>query len=314
MKFLVGRLEEAWLERLRKAAPEVELVVAEDGEDAVRKVVDCEGAFNMHGPELLRAGLKLRWIHVTLAGVDTVLYPDLVESDIVLTNGKRIQAIEIADHLFALLLCFTRGVREFLPCQHEGRFGKPSRFPIYELNEMTILLIGFGGIGQEAARRANSFRMRILALDIEDTTKPDYVEYVGKPDEFHDLLSGADFVASCVPLTAKSHRMIDANALAAMKQSAYLINVSRGGVVDTDALVTALENNEIAGAALDVTDPEPLPEDHPLWRMDNVIITPHIATRSHRIKERVIDLLCENLRRFAANQPLLNIVNKQEGY
>jgi phosphoglycerate dehydrogenase-like enzyme len=177
-----------------------------------------------------------------------------------------------------------------------------------------MLVVGIGGIGSEVAERAHAFGMRVLATRRSDTPAPEFVEKVGKPQDLLTMLPEADVVAICVPLTAETDRMFNAAAFAAMKPGAYLINVSRGRIVDTDALVAALQGRRLAGACLDVTDPEPLPVGHPLWSMPNVLITPHVASDAEVTDERRWTLYRENMRRFGAGEPLLNVVDKRAGY
>ena len=182
-----------------------------------------------------------------------------------------------------------------------------------ELMGKTLLVIGLGGIGSEIARRAHAFGMRVLATDPKVLERPLYVEELRRPDAFHALLPHADVVASAVPLTRQSRGMIASREFAMMKRGVILINVSRGKVVDTDALIAALDSGQVAAAGLDVTDPEPLPKGHPLWSR-NVIITPHSAGQSPGGERRRHEVFRENLRRFAAGEMLLNVVDKSVGY
>ncbi len=257
---------------------------------------------------------NLRWIQSNSAGVEGFLdIPDLRDSDIVLTNAKIIQGPEIADHAFALLLNFTRNIKAFNAQMPEG-WNTDRELPMIELSGKTALIIGLGGIGTQIAQRAAAFGMTVLALDPKDIPIHRDVAYVGKPDELDDLLPRADVVFSAVPHTPATEGMIGARQFDLMKQDVYFINVSRGKIVDTDALVAALESGKVRAAGLDVTDPEPLPTDHPLWTMSNVTITPHLATISDRLAERRTALLRDNVARFVNGRPLRNVVDKQAGY
>jgi phosphoglycerate dehydrogenase-like enzyme len=189
-----------------------------------------------------------------------------------------------------------------------------SRLPLIELRGRTALVIGVGGIGTQVAQRAVAFGMRVLAVDPVDVPLHRDLTYVGKPDELDVILPDADVVFSCVPRTPRTEGMLGKPQFDLMKDGAYVINVSRGAIIDTDALVAALRSGKLAGAGLDVTDPEPLPSDHPLWKMDNVIITPHVAGQSDRIGERWTRLFRDNIVRFVTGQPLRNVVDKQLGY
>lgn len=257
---------------------------------------------------------KLRWVQSNSAGVEGFLgVAALRDSDIVLTNAKIIQGPEIADHALALLLNFTRNLKAFNARMPEG-WDTTRELPMIELSGKTALVIGLGGIGTQIAQRAAAFGMTVVATDPKDIPMHRDVAYVGKPDEFEDLLPRADVVFSAVPHTPATEGMIGARQFDLMKQGVYLINISRGKIVDTDALVDALRSGKVRAAGLDVTDPEPLPADHPLWTMPNVTITPHVATVSDRIAERRMQLLRENIARFATGRPMRNVVDKQARY
>jgi phosphoglycerate dehydrogenase-like enzyme len=177
-----------------------------------------------------------------------------------------------------------------------------------------MLIVGIGGIGSEIAQRAHAFGMRIIATRRSDTPAPDYVERVGKPNELAAMLPEADVVAICVPLTSETENLFDDAMIRRMKPGAYVINIARGRIINTDALIAALKEGRLAGAALDVTDPEPLPAGHALWSAPNVLITPHIAADGELTDQRWWALYKENLRRFGAGEPLLNCVDVQAGY
>ena len=219
--------------------PEVELVVAKDSLEQVR---DVDAAFGFIDAAHIRAGKKLRWVQQGSAGVEGVVtIPELVERDIVLTNMQRIFAPEIADQAIAYLLAFTRGLTHFIRKPPEGAWRYPPEIVFEELQGKTLLVIALGGIGSEIARRAFGFGMRILATDPKVIEKPLFVEELHRPEAFHRLLPRADVVASAVPLTPVSRRMIGEREFGMMKRGTILINVSRGGVVDTEALIAALD-------------------------------------------------------------------------
>jgi phosphoglycerate dehydrogenase-like enzyme len=235
--------------------------------------------------------------------------------EIVLTNMRAVHGPAIADHAFAMLLSLTRNMEAHAKNQAESRWSREEQQPRpIALAGRTMLVVGLGGIGTEVAQRAHGFGMRVIATRRTDAPSPDYVERVGRPGDLMAMLPGADVVAVCVPLTPETEGMFNPAALAAMKQGSYLINVSRGKIVQTDALIAALESGRLAGACLDVTEPEPLPPEHPLWKMKNVVITPHVSSDSEVTDERWWALLRENIRRFGAGEPLLNVVDKGAGY
>jgi phosphoglycerate dehydrogenase-like enzyme len=310
-KILIPQWDQERIEDLKAAVPEVDLVVARNSLEQVR---DVDAAFGFIDAAHIRAGTRLRWLQQGSAGVEGVVtIPELLERDIVLTNMQRTFAPEIADQAIAYLLAFTRGLTHFIRKPPEGAWKVPPHVVLEELQGKTLLVIALGGIGSEIARRAFGFGMRVLATDPKVIEKPLFVEELHKPDAFHRLLPRADVVASAVPLTPQSRRMIGEKEFSLMKRGTILINVSRGRVVDTDALIAALDRGQIAAAGLDVTDPEPLPAGHALWQR-NVIITPHSAGQSPGGQRRVHELFRENLRRFAAGEMLLNIVDKKAGY
>ncbi len=318
-KVVVPNLAPGKLAQLKAVAPNLELVAARDAKEAAKLAADADGVIGFCTADIVKAGKKLRWIQVLSAGVENyITIPELVQSDVVLTNTQRVYAPEIGDHALAMLLAFTRGLRAQIPHQiNEATWGLPRGFnesQFIELQGKTIVVVGLGGIGTEVARRAHAFGVRVLATDPKVTERPKFVHHLARPDELKSLLDKADAVINCAPLTRETDKLFNAEMFAAMKPSAFYIAVSRGKLTDTDALVYALKNKQIAGAGLDVTDPEPLPPGHELWKMPNVIITPHVASRSELRDERMWLMYRENLRRFAAGEPLLGVVDKQKGY
>jgi phosphoglycerate dehydrogenase-like enzyme len=315
LKVIIPTTNPEQLSELQAAAPGVELVQCRNEDEAVERVADADASYGFITPRIIRAGKSLKWVQQSSAGVEHLMkITELVQSDIVLTNMQRAYAPEIADQAIGYLLAFTRGLAHFVRTQpsQEWRASGPG-VVLDEVMGKTLLVIGLGGIGTEIARRAAAFGMRVVATDPKVLERPLYVDELHKPSAFHSLLPRADVVASAVPLTNASRKMIGAEEFGIMKRGVILINVSRGGVVDTEALVSALDNKQVAAAGLDVTDPEPLPKGHALWSR-NVIITPHSAGQSPGGERRRHEVLCENLRRFAAGEMLLNIVDKTVGY
>ena len=315
LKVIVPAMEPAALADLKAASSGLDLVECRSQAEAIAQAPGAAACYGFLNRELIRAGTSLKWVQQSSAGVEHLMeIPELVEGDIVLTNMQRAYAPEIADQAIGYLLAFTRGLDHFILTQssHQWR-SREQGVVLDELLGKTLLVIGLGGIGTEIARRAYGFGMRVIATDPKVLERPLYVEELHRPDAFHGLLPRTDVVASAVPLTKQSLRMIGAREFALMKRGVVLINVSRGKVVDTEALVAALDSGQVAAAGLDVTDPEPLPKGHPLWRQ-NVVITPHTAGQSPAGRERAFLLFKENLRRFACGEMLLNIVDKQAGY
>lgn len=315
MKILIGDFSEEQLESLRGVAPHVDFVSPGNREELLSEIEDADALLGHKiNPELVCQGKKLRWIQTGGVGVEGLMFPELVNSEIVLANGRGTAAIPIAEHVMALLLAFSRTVNMTIKYQTEKVWSKTMNLPLLEIAGDTLGLLGLGNIGLQVAKRASAFDMRILAVDPTQTEKPDYVESLWKPDRLHEMLRQSDFVAICCPLTPETAGMMRAPEFGSMKPTAFLINIARGKIVDQAALIEALQTEAIAGAGLDAMDPEPLPPDSPLWEMENVIITPHHAGKSPKHRRRVFELFCENLRRFVAGEPLLNVVDKTKGY
>ncbi len=318
LTFLASRLGEEELAALKEAAPNLRILVPAGAAEALALAPEAHGADGRWATaEFLRAAEQLVWVQAGSAGVDRYLdRKELIENDrVVLTNMQGVHGRAIADHVFALLLALTRDLRPHLDPARRGEWNRrgSGAEPI-ALHGRTLLVVGLGGIGREVAQRGKGFGMRVTATRRSQTPPPPFVDHQGTPDELPALLEQADVVVLCVPLTAETTGLIDAEALASMKRGAYLVNIARGKVVDTEALLAALQEDHLAGAALDVTDPEPLPADHPLWQLPNVLITPHVAGRAALTRAQWDRLYRENLRRFAAGEPLLNVVDKQAGY
>ena len=316
-KIVVRGMSADGLAELRSAVPRANLVPADAAEDAIRELRDADGLIGGFTPEMLRAAPKLRWIQVGGAGVETVLFPELVRSDITLTNCKIIQGPEISDHAFALLLSLTRRLNELIPLKAKKgwpqREYQTNRRPI-ELNGRTALIIGLGGIGMQIAQRAWAFGMNVLAVDPRDTPMTRFVDKVLPPDRLHELLPQADVVFMAAPDTEESRQMLGAAEFSRMKRDSFFIAVSRGKTYDGAALAKALDEKRLAGAGLDVTDPEPLSPSSPLWDFDNVVITPHIAGQSDKFPDRQMGVFKENARRFSEDLPLINVVDKAKGF
>ena len=306
-------LEDRHVEQIRAVSPDLELMQLGSEGEVLEAMPDVEVVFGELSDEMFYRGDKLRWVQVTGAGVDSRLFPDFVESDVVLTSAKGTVGVHLAEHAMALLLGLTRGIHTALRKMNWDQ-RMPIRNASWELVDRTMGIVGLGGTGRDLAGQAKGFGMRIIAVDPEDVELPDSVESCWKMDRFHDLLEQSDVVAVCAPLTPETEGMFGREAFAKMQSHALLINVTRGKIVDEAALMDALERGEIGGAGLDVVQQEPLPLDHPLWRMDNVIITPHAAGGSPNRPDRIVNLFCENLGRLIADEPLLSVIDKRKGY
>jgi phosphoglycerate dehydrogenase-like enzyme len=315
-RILIGGMAAQAAPRIASMSPDVEFVTAQNAADAAAKAKDVEAVIGVCTPEIVAAGKSIRWIQLTSAGVENcVRIPGVRERNILVTNMQRIGGPIIAEHAIAMVLAFTRGLDFYIPArakQEWARTTPPGRMTV--VAGKTLLVVGLGGIGGEVAKRAHALGMRVTATRASGRTGPDYVSYVGLPDELHKLASEADFVVNTAPLTPQTTGIFDAAFFAKMKPEAYFINVARGGSVVTSALVDALNEGKIAGAALDVTDPEPLPPQHPLWSARNVIITPHVANDSDLGFDSQLAVVAENLRRYAEGERMLSVVDVERGY
>lgn len=306
------------LEWLRGAAPNVELVVARDAAAAIAAAPRADAVIGFCSPELLSRGKHIRWIQVMSAGVERCLVnnPAIAERGILVTNMQRVAGPVMAEHVMAMALSFARGLPGYLRNQERGAWEQPTdeTTSAFALQGKTMLIAGLGGIGTEVARRAHAFEMRIVATDASNRPPPDFVSHVGPPEELLTLAREADVIVNTLPHTPQTTGLFDTKIFAAMKPRAIFINVGRGKTVDTDALVKALQEKRLGGAGLDVTDPEPLPKDHPLWQLPNVIITPHVASDSDSGNKLHWQVARENLRRFVAGDRMLSVVDVKRGY
>jgi phosphoglycerate dehydrogenase-like enzyme len=314
MKVLVNvELTEAQLGRIREAAGDAAVVVATDKERVNWEVRDADVVFGQFNADLFERGGQLRWVQTLGAGVDGLLFEDFVNSDIVLTSDKGYVGPHLAEHAFALLLAITRGIaRSVRERTWSNRLSL--RAECWELTDRTMGIVGLGGTGREVARRAAAFGMRVVAVDPEPVARPAEVESLWRMDRFPDLLRESDAVVICAPLTHETRGLFNLDAFRQMKRSAILVNVTRGAIVDDASLLQALRDGLIAAAGLDVTPIEPLPPGHPLWTMDNVVITPHAAGASPRRMDRVVDLFCRNLVSLRQSAPLESVIDKRKGY
>jgi phosphoglycerate dehydrogenase-like enzyme len=316
-KILIATADPARLQEFQSVTPEAK-VVPVTGATVMQEISDADAFIGEITSDQVRAGKNLKWVAVMSAGVERVLFPsdggsDLRNSNIVLTNNKIVQGPEIADHALAMLLMLSRNLY-VLYKNDQQEIWNPRSFHGIELNGKTGVVVGVGGIGTQIAVRANAFGMHVIGVDPEDKPFLPFVERVVKPDQLDDVLPQADVVFMSVPDTPKSRKMMGVQQFGLMKKNSYFIAVSRGATYDMNGLVKALDEKRLAGAGVDVTDPEPLPKGHALWKFENAIITPHIAGRSDQDAGRMVGTIKENIRRFAQGKPLINVVDKQKGY
>ena len=269
-------------------------------------------------PEQFACARRLKWIHSTAAGVAQLMFPELRASDVAVTNASGVHSIPMAEHILGMLIALARHFPLALRYQLRRHWAQQEIWDLplrpRELAGQTLLIVGFGAIGRELARRARLIGMKIWAVTRSGKAKEELAERVLPASQLQEALPQADFVVLTAPETPETYHLIGARELRAMKPAAFLINVARGSLVDEAALIAALEHSGIAGAALDVAEREPLPPESPLWTLENVLITPHISSASELLWERQADLVLENLDRWFSGRELLNRVDLNRGY
>jgi phosphoglycerate dehydrogenase-like enzyme len=301
------------LPQLQQAAPHVKLV--EDKSATPREFAAADASIGVCSPELLAQAKQLQWIQWPAAGVERcVQQPLMRERHPLLTNLQRTMGPSMAEHVLALMLALSRHFAFFAHEQEQGRWAREDAVELGDVEGKTVLVVGLGGIGTEVARRAHALGMRVIATRASGRTGPDYVSYVGLPDELPKLAKEADFVVNCAPLTPQTTGIFNREFFATVKHGAYFISVGRGRSTVTADLIAALNAGQLAGAGLDVVDPEPLPADSPLWHMPNVIITPHVSAQTPVADQVRNAVLVENLRRYVAGEPMVSVVDIERGY
>lgn len=333
---ITAPIEEQWLERLKSLSPDLQIEQWDNRPSReipaslwqVVEILYASFATRLPTPEQVP---QLRWVQLYSAGPDRVLDQPLFASKVIFTTASGVHAVNIAEYVFMMVLAWFHRLPRILEWRQGGQWpSNRERFPLFlpeELRGKTIGIVGYGSIGRQVARLAAAFGMRVLAMqrgsdhrdhgfqfpeigDPEGTLPDRYYT----PDQLHTILSESDIVVIAVPLTPQTHGLFDEAAFKAMKRSAFLVNIARGDICNESALIEALEKEEIAGAALDVFQEEPLPANHPLWRLPNAFISPHISGLTPYYNDRAAMIFEENLRRYLAGQPLYNVVDKQHGY
>ncbi len=313
---------DACLQRLVDAHPQVRVQFVESPEQFATLVPEADAAIVWPSfsfpPHALDSHARLRWVQCMSAGVNTLLTPELtVAEHITITSTKGPMGPLMAEHAVLLMLALARDLRGFLQDQTERRWrflADENQRAMTQLYEKAIAILGVGAVGGNLARICKvGFGMQVLGMTRTHQDNPHVDRYFDRA-ALHATLSEVDIVALCLALTPATEQIIDRAALAAMKPTAYLVNVARGRLVDETALLEALYAGRLAGAGLDTTVVEPLPAESPLWTLPNVIITPHVAPARDRLNEHCVDFWCENIRRFAAHAPLLGLVDRHAGY
>ncbi|MDE0286569.1 MAG: D-2-hydroxyacid dehydrogenase [Gammaproteobacteria bacterium] len=286
------------------------------GEEGVT-LAEAQVILGFCSPQLIRTAKNLHWLQHFGTGVDRcLLSPEAQDADFILTNAQHTAGPPIAEHVIAMLMMLTRNLQYFHHLQQEQVWQRPpdTPSPMIEIGGKTMLVAGLGGIGTEVARRAAGLGMRVIATRRSSREGPGFVDYVGLSDELLDLAAQADVIVNALPLTRETTGIFGREFFDALKQGAYFISIGRGKSTDTAELIAALKSGRLAGAGLDVTDPEPLTKGHELWSLPNVIITPHISYMTDRGIERNILVITENLRRYINGERMMNVVDIDRGY
>jgi phosphoglycerate dehydrogenase-like enzyme len=307
-------------QRLSQEFPKLQITRRNSYEGVEEDLRDVEILFTLSlRPAQFAAAAQLRWIHAPSAAVHQLLFPELVKSEIIVTNSREVHGQVVAEHVMALIFALAKKIPQAVILQEKRTWGqeaiwKQGAHP-REIAGATLGLVGVGSIGRRVAQMASALGMRVTAVrEHVEKGKPDGVEAVFAPSQLDDMLRQSDYVVLAAPLIAATQGLINADRLASMKPEACLINVGRGPQVDESALIAALRTRRIAGAALDVFEREPLPPESPLWNVDNLLITPHTAGLTDKLWHRHYELFSDNLRRYLARQPLQFVVDKQKGY
>lgn len=296
---------------LEAAPSEMEIDFLPEGAKLSDHISDAEILYGVVSEDALPHATSLQWVMQPFVGVERSMYPAFKESPITLINSKRLYGPQLAEHAFALLLSLTRGINTQLELMREKEWKWLS---CVEVSGMTMGILGLGGIGRAVAQRAKAFDFEVIAVDPEPMEKPDTVDELGQLDQLHEFLSRSEVLTVCCPITPQTHKLLSHAEFDALPEGCYFINVSRGKVVDEDALVAALKSGKVAGAGLDVTYTEPCPQDNPLWTLPNVILTSHTAGASQNIAKRAMQTFLDNMHRYVNGEPLINVVDKEKGY
>jgi len=310
----LGGSEAEFLAGIEAVAGGAEVILFEPFDPDLEMIADADVFIGFCSPQIVSQLENLRWIHTYLVGVDRCLSdPGVRKIDFIMSNNQRVSGPSIAELAITMTLMLHRKLHYYQGQQDQRRWARDAELST-DLSGKTLLILGLGGIGTETARRASALGIRVIATRNSSREGPGFVDKVGLSDQMYEFAGEADFVVNALPLTDKTNGLIDSRFFDALRSGAYYISVGRGKTTVTDDLVAALNDGTLAGAGLDVTDPEPLPSDHPLWVAKNVVITPHIAGRNFHSVQRTLIIARENLRRYVQGEKLLSVVDVERGY
>jgi phosphoglycerate dehydrogenase-like enzyme len=308
--FMAGEVNDAQFAQIKAAAPGADVRLFPTRAALEAAIEEAEVVAGNIGPQALARARRLRWVQSWAAGPDSLMFPEMVASPVVCTSCKGNGAVPLAEHAMLLMLMLNRDARRWLRAQEAHRW---DHYYHPELNGLTCGIIGLGHSGQDLALKCKAFHMRVLGMRRTPQPTPDVDEVIPR-ERLHDLLGASDFIVVTAPRTPETAGMLGEAAFRAMKPTAHYICFSRGGIADDAALLRALREGWIAGAGLDAHGEEPLPQDSPFWDLPNVIITPHNGATTPFTRQRGVDIFVENLKRYQAGQPLINVIDKRAGY
>mgnify|MGYP005841270945 FL=1 len=320
MKVLIGPNAfglERCIEKLSPMYPDITFEFCKAPAELKDAIADADIYMGWMNRDIYLAAKKLKWVQSPSSGINYYLaIPEFVSSDVLLTSARGTHGACLAEHTFAMIFAFTRHIREYVQHQKNHTWSaRELRSKMLELTKSTMGIIGFGAVGRAIAKRAAAFDMKVVAVDMIPQNKPEYVASLEGLDGLDALLRESDYVVVTVPYTEQTDNMIGADEIAKLKPSAMLVGISRGGIINEAALVSALREGRLAAAALDVFDQEPLPADSELWDIENLLITPHVAGGSQYECDYILDIFSENVGRFVRGEfPLRNQIDKQRGF
>jgi phosphoglycerate dehydrogenase-like enzyme len=299
--------------------PDIEFLNLADPQDLAKEIHDADAVCSMRvTPQLFRAAQRLKWIHSLAAGVGGLMIPEVLAGDVLITNARGLFSTVIAEHALGVILSFSRRLPDSLRFQQQHHWAREELWALEpkmgEISGKALGIVGYGSIGQAIAKRARAFGMTVLAVKKSLSTGTEFADRVFPLSHLHEVLRQSDFVVLALPHTPDTKQVMGRREFETMKPTAYLINVGRGKLIDEAALLQALQEKRLAGAALDVFETEPLLPDHPLWDAPNVLITPHSSGNFPEFWARSRDLIAENIRLFREGKPLKNLVDKKRGY
>ena len=302
-----------WVSKLEILIPDIDITLCGNTEEANPKINQFDAAFGYLPEKLIKSATNLKWLACPQAGPPKGFYNEtLIKSSVVVTNIKGIYSDHISTHVMSYVLSFSRGLHKYIKNQLNSEWGPI--VPTIHLPDSTVLIVGVGGIGKETSRLCKEFGMKVFGVDPKTTELKNIIEKIYVPSNLRDILPVADFVISTVPETPNSKTMFSSDEFKLMKHTAYFINIGRGSTVSLNDLNQAIDTGEIAGAALDVFETEPLPNNHPLWLQENVIITPHVAAEGPYLEDRRTDIFITNCIKFNKGQELINVVDKAQWF